>query len=153
MKRIALAVVTLAAVVAWAGRPGNESQLVQQLNGQPSRWVMPDGGRSGVFTVYDAGTLNNRGCMALTPATNSVGGAVSPNVIVFVPLVPVNVCIRPSVFSPAWDGGCNTIPWDENYGVPLPVGVPQYMTPDNAATSLCAVTDGGFINLPVWTVQ
>lgn len=141
------------AIASMAARPGTEQQLVQQLNGQPSRWVMPDGGRSGVFTTYDAGAANNVGCMKLLPATNSVGGAVSPNLLLFVPLTPSNVCIRPSIFSPAWDGGCNTNPADENFGVPLPVGVPQYMTPDNAATSLCVVTDGGFIVVPVWTSQ
>lgn len=135
-----------------AARPGNEFNLVTQLNGQPSRWVLQDGGRSGVFTVFDAGA-NSYGCMDLTGATNSVGAAVSPNVIVVVPLMPVNVCVRPSVFSPAWDGGCNTIPTDENYGVPMQAGVPQYMTPDLAARALCVVSDAGFIVVPVWTVQ
>lgn len=149
----ALVISAVAVVALMAARPGSEQQLVQQLNGQPSRWVMPDAGRSGVFTLYDAGTANNRGCMPLTGATNSAGASVSPNVLVFVPLVPVNVCIRPSVFSPVWDGGCTTLPQDENYGLPLPVGVPQYLTPDTSARSLCFVTDGGYLSVPVWTAQ
>lgn len=145
MKKL-LAVAALA-VAFMAARPGNEFNLLTQLNGQPSRWVMPDGGRSGAFSATSSA------CMRLTPATNSVGAAVSPNVVVFIPLTAVNVCIRPSVFSPAWDGGCNTIPGDENYGVPLAAGVPQYFVPDNAATTLCAVSDAGTVVIPAWTVQ
>ena len=154
MKR-ALTLASLAgfAALVMAARPGNEQQLIQQLNGQPSRWTMPDGGRSGVFTVFDGGALNNLACVNISGATNSAGQAVSANVILLVALGPANVCVRPSVFSPLWDGGCNTIPWDENYGVPVPAGVPQYITPDSAARSLCAVGDAGFLAVPLWTVQ
>lgn len=146
MKRL-----TLLAVVApllLAARPGNEYQLVTQLNGQPSRFVQADGGRSIVYV-----SSGSTACMPLTGATNSVGAAVSPNVLVFVPPMPVLLCIRPSVFSPAWDGGCNHFPGDENMGVPLPAGVPQYITPDSVARAICVVQDAGAIAMPVWTAQ
>ncbi len=148
MKR-ALAIIAALAVVPvlMAARPGTEYQAVMQLNGQPTRWVMPDGGRSGVYAAASTA------CMPLTGATNSVNGAVSANVLVMVPLVPINLCIRPSIGSPRWDGGCNITPTDENYGVPLPVGVPQYITPDNAATHLCAVSDAGSVTMSVWWAQ
>lgn len=150
MKRL----LTLAAVAvfAMAARPGTEQQLIQQLNGQPTRWVLPDGGRSGVFTQFDGGAANNKGCMALTGATTS-SMSIAPNVLVFVPLVPVNMCERPSSYSTKWDGGCNTLPTDENYGVPLPVNVPQYTSPDSQATALCFVTDAGYLAVPVFFAQ
>lgn len=165
-----------AAALLMAARPGNEFQLQTQLFGQPVRWTMPDGGRSGVFTaVSDGGLLNGTGCMPLygakTPtnlpllpdgglvpkddggAPDPVFNLISANVLLVVPLVGVNVCIRPSANSPTWDGGCNATPTSENYGVPLPVGTPQYIVPDSNATSLCAVSDAGTVALPVWTVQ
>ena len=174
-RALAIAGVLGLAALVMAARPGNEFQLIQQLNGQPVRWLLPDAGRSGIFSQYDAGTANNFGCVRITPAKTATqlpilpdgglspaedGGPPSPvyqtinaNVLMLLPLTPVNVCLRPSVLSGVWDGGCNTLPTDENYGVPLAVGVPQYITPDSAATTLCAVTDAGYLAMPVWTVQ
>jgi hypothetical protein len=152
MKR-ALALLGLAALVM-AARPGTEQQLVQQLNGQPARVFMPDGGAWGVFTEYDAGTTNNRGCMPLTGLVNNQGVSVQANVLVVVPLTPSNVCVVPSATNPWWDGGaCATNPRDPTYGIPLPVGVPQYITPDSLARYLCVVTDAGFVQLPAWWAQ
>lgn len=149
----------LAVPVLLAARPGTEQQLIQQLNGQPVRWVMPDGGRSGVFTQFDGGAQNSIGCMPLFGAKTIINGTlqpVFPNVLVMVALTPSNVCMRPSTSSTVWDGGCNALPMDENYGVPMPVGVPQYETPDSLAASagsLCAVSDAGYVSLPVWWAQ
>jgi hypothetical protein len=147
--------VTLALVagVTLAARPGTEQQLIQQLNGQPVRVKMADGGAWGIFTQYDGGSANSFGCAPMTGLTSNTGGAVSANVVVFVPLVPVNVCMMPSVNGRAWDGGCNAIPTDLNYGMPLTTGVPQYMTPDSVATSICAVSDAGFVSMPMMWAQ
>jgi hypothetical protein len=154
MKR-ALALVPMLGLAAlvMAARPGTEQQLVQQLNGQPIRVRMSDGGAWGIFTTYDAGTANNFACAPLTGLTNNVGASVSANVLVFIPLAQLNVCVMPSVNGPMWDGGCNTIPSDINYGWPVAANVPQYITPDSVATRICAVSDAGFIQLPIGWAQ
>lgn len=136
-----------------AARPGNEHQLIQQLNGQPVRPVMADAGAWGIFATYDAGTANSLGCAPLTGLTNNKGVAIVPNVIVFVPLAPLHICIAPSVNAPLWDGGCNFLTRDRNYGWPVATGVPQYVTPDTTATHICAVSDAGFVELPLGWAQ
>lgn len=153
MKRASLAAFAVLAVLALTGaRPGTEQQLVQQLNGQPVRPVMPDGGAWGIFTTYDAGPANNFGCAPLTGLRNNAGGTISPNLVLLSPQQGINICVAPSINAPMWDGGCNTLPRDYNYGVPLAT-VPQYITPDSAARSICAVTDAGFLSLPLWWAQ
>lgn len=151
MKRaLAVAAVVAAGLALSGARPGDLFTLSQQLNGQPVRFVQADAGRSG---VYSSGST---GCMPLFDAGQIIGGslkAFSPNVLLFIPKVPGNLCLRPSSFSTSWDGGCNHIPSDENYGVPLPAFVPQYLTPDVRATHLCYVTDAGAMAEAVWTVQ
>lgn len=137
------------AATARAARPAPD-ELIQQLNGQPTRWLMPDGGASGVFTTSDGGTANQTACMLLTGATSLSGKTITPNVLVFVPMQPENFCVQPSSIAPSWDGGCNAVPTDVNYGTPVQVGVPQYITPDVAATRLCFTTDGGSISQPVF---
>lgn len=154
MKRlIATAALVGAAVLFMAARPGNEFTLIQQLNGQPVRPTMPDGGAWGVFKTFDAGQANNTGCAPLTGLTNNVGGAISANVLVFSPLQPLNVCVVPSINNPAWDGGCWVSPGDINYGWPAAVGVPQYVTPDSAARQICFVGDAGSLAVPLWWAQ
>lgn len=154
MRRVltVVALLGLGALVMGA-RPGTEQQLIQQLNGQQTRWIMVDGGPSGVFTQFDGGVLNSYGCMFVNSGTTEGGVPIVPNVLVFVPLQPVNECMRPSVFAPLWDGGCNAAPRDMNYGVPLPVNVPQYLTPDSNTRSLCFVSDAGFLAVPVFFAQ
>lgn len=140
----------LAVPVVQAARPGTEQQLVQQLNGVPVRFVTADGGRSGVFS---SGAL---GCMPLADAGAIQGGVLkqfSPNVLLFVPKIAGNFCLRPSAQSQRWDGGCNFLPSDENYGVPVAAGVPQYMTPDQYTSHFCFITDAGSMAEAVWTVQ
>lgn len=155
MKRfasIAALTAVMVAAVAYAARPGTEQQLVQQLNGQPVRLVMPDGGPWGIFTTYDAGTANNFACAPLTGMKNNIGATVVPNIIVVSPQQGINLCMMPSINGPRWDGGCNTVQRDINYGLPL-AQVPQYLTPDTAATTVCAITDAGFLSLPIWWAQ
>lgn len=153
MRKLAIVAVLVVGAATMAARPGTEQQLIQQLNGQPVRVVQPDGGPWGIFTTFDGGTANNRACVPVVGLRNNIGATVSANVIVLVPLVPVNVCIQPSVNSPYWDGGCNTLPQDLNYGWPLAANVPQYMTPDSVATTICAVTDAGFLSVPLGWAQ
>ncbi len=139
-----------------AARPGSEQELIQALNGQQVRWLLPDGGPSGVFTVSDGGAANNMGCMPILGGTYPGGVPASPKVLVFVPLQPLNVCMQQNVFTPApgqWDGGCNTNPASINYGVPVPVGVPQYITPDSTMRQLCFVGDGGSLAVPVFSTE
>ena len=159
MKRALLTLSLLGlAVLVMAARPGNEQALVQQLNGQPARVRGADGGPWGVFTMFDGGAANSIGCVPLTgttTTTNSGGtsNTVSANVIMLTPMVPVNVCIAPSVGAAYWDGGCNFNPQDLNFGIPMAAGVPQYITPDYAARWLCAVSDAGYVSLPMWWAQ
>lgn len=130
-------------------RPGNEFDLVRQLNGQPNRVVTADGGRSGAFN----GASSAMACMPFAGLKNPMGAAVNANVWFFVTSTPGNFCIRPSINSPMWDGGCNaTLPTDENFGIPAAVGVPQYFQQDSVATHFCFVGDAGTISAPAWWV-
>lgn len=156
MKRVAfIAALVLGGVALMAARPGSEWQLVQQLNGQPVRWKLPDAGWSGVFSNTQVA------CMMLAGAKNVQNGTglantpttVVPDVLLVTPLVSGNLCIRPSVFSTAWDGGCNGIVADENYGVPMAANVPQYITPDSKATHVCFYSDAGVVLTPIWMVK
>ena len=176
MRRFLVVLATLAVVpLLMAARPGTEFQLETQLSGQNVRWTMADGGKSGIFTLFDAGMVNNFGCVLINNAKTPQripllndggisplvdGGAPPPvytsigaNVIRLTSLLAVNYCVRPSAFSPVWDGGCNTTPTDENYGQPLAAGSTVTIVPESAATTLCAITDSGFIQLPACTVQ
>lgn len=138
--------------VLMAARPSTEFGLVTQLNGQPVRFRAADGGSSGMFAA-----AANVACMPLTGATNIVDGtskSISPNVLLIVPLTAGNLCIRPSAYSTYWDGGCHSyLPGDENQGVPMAPGVPQYITPDSKATWACFSGDAGSVTVPIWTVQ
>lgn len=151
----ALPLVALLSVGAalMAARPGSEFQLVTQLNGQPIRVRMADGGAWGVFTVSDGGAANSFGCAPITNLVNVVGGAVSANVLVFVPLQAMNFCVMPSAQAPLWDGGCSVVPTDINYGWPVAAGVPQYVTPDSVAQQICFTTDAGSITQPIGWAQ
>ncbi len=154
MKRLVIIAVLCAGAAVMAARPGSEQELIQSLNGQQVRWKLPDGGAAGVFTVSDGGALNNAGCMPVTGGTYPGGVPAVPKVLVFIPLQALNVCMQPNVFAPVqWDGGCNTTPTDINYGVPVPVGVPQYVTPDSTMRQLCFVGDGGSLAVPVFSTE
>lgn len=150
MKRlIATAALVGAAVLFMAARPGNEFTLIQGLNGQPVRPLMSDAGAWGVFT----GAGINFGCAPLTNLSNNVGGAVNAGIVMVLPLQALNVCLQPSLASPYWDGGCNYDPKDLNYGWPLAQGIPQYITPGNAARFICFVGDAGSLTVPLGWAQ
>lgn len=152
MKRT-LSLLSALGIVLMAARPGTELNIVTQLNGQPTRFLLADGGPSGIFTTFDGGVLNSVGCMPLTGATTLGGTTVVPNVLMVVPATSMALCVRPSPSAPKWDGGCNLSPGDLNYGVPVQAGVPQYLTPSSTATQLCAASDAGQVQLPVWWME
>jgi len=164
LKRAILSAVlgAIAVVALMAARPGNEFQLLTQLNGQPTRWTLPDGGRSGVFTVFDAGAANATACVTLRNGRVATGRLADagfafndyvPQVLLMVPSTPVVVCVRPGAASTYWDGGCSQSLADENYGVPIQPFQPWYVVPEQQATTLCASSDAGYVQLPIWGVQ
>jgi hypothetical protein len=135
----------MAAVVAlMAVRPGTEFQLFQQLYGNPQRWVMSDGGASGIFVS------SGQACISLVTAASPL---IPGQTLMFVAETPSNVCVQKAQLGLPWDGGCNTTDTDVNFGVPIQPWVPQYIGPDNNATSICAASDGGSVRIPIWRMQ
>lgn len=124
-----------------AGRPSGQLVLDWQLNGQAERWTLPDGGASGLFAS------SGQACAPLA------GGSATPSVILLVPETPTNLCIRPTTTSPDWDGGCNTIDTDVNFGVPLQPWVPQRILLEQRATSICGASDAGIVRVPLWILR
>lgn len=141
MKRLALIAGLVLGAVAFAGRPGTEYQLLINLNGEEVRWTMGDGGQSGLF-----GT--GRVCM---PVSELPAGANST--IEVMPTVPINLCERSTTAVPRWDGGCNGVTGDPNYGVQLQAFVPKFATLRSSTTHLCAVSDAGVVIAPVFSLQ
>ena len=121
---------------AFAGRPASEFNLFTMLNGHRIRWTLPDGGASGLFAA--SGTT----CFTFTPAQQQV--------LLFVPELPVNVCIRPDSTGVAWDGGCNLTTTDPNLGDPLLPWVPWFEVVDPQATTICGISDAGVVRTPIW---
>lgn len=103
--------------------------------------MLPDGGRSGLFAS------SGQACATIA------GGSTVPSVVLLVPATPTNLCIRPSAASPSWDGGCNTLDTDENFGVPLQPWVPQRIVLDPSATAICAASDAGVVRVPMWILR
>lgn len=143
MKRILATIASLAiGVVLMAARPGSEFELLTRLNGQPALWVLPDAGRSQLRAS------SGKACAALS-GTDQRGASFTPTVVMLVPEVPLNVCIQPHVMpngvTQPWDGGCNTIVGDENYGVAIQPWQPFFFVPQPQATAVCAASDGGTV--------
>lgn len=113
----------LPAVLA-APRPQSPGPVITLLNGQPTRWVMADGGLSG---MYGPGVQ----CM-VAPA----GAVVKLN-----PLNAIHLCVRPT------DGGCTATATDQNYGDYLAAQSPHWVVlRDDAADGgevLCSVPAAG----------
>ncbi len=151
MRRALVAAVALAALAAWAARPATELDLLTRLNGQPARWVLPDAGRSMLKAA------SGMACAALTGGTDQRGASFTPSVILISPEVPLNVCIKPYVapngVTQPWDGGCNTIVGDENYGTPIQPWQGFYFVPQAQATTLCAVSDGGVVQATLYDMR
>lgn len=129
MKRVAF--IAVAVVALMAARPGTEKDLMTNLNGEEVRWVMADGGISGMY-----GT--GQQCMPVA----SIPAACN-NVVEVVPTVPINLCERSTALAERWDGGCSTITGDKNFGVPLQPYVSKFIVLRNTTTHLCQVGDGG----------
>ena len=146
MKKLLAVMVGLAALGALAvSRPGNEYLLLTLLNGQENRWGMSDGGVSGMY-----GT--GQQCMPLAGVPVSSNG-----VLEVMPTVPINLCMRSTALlqgpgGTTWDGGCNAIAGDINFGVPLQPYVPKFVS-IGTATHLCQVSDGGTAATPVFALQ
>lgn len=124
-------------------RPPTEFAQVQTLNGVPRRWTLPDGGQSILIAA------SGQACADLTGSNCAV--------LMFEPEMPVNVCVGPMKVNQAnatslnvWDGGCNTIDTDPNFGVPLQAWVPQYMTLEPTNNTICAAADAGAFRMPLW---
>jgi hypothetical protein len=140
MKRVLQVIGGLAvlATLFAATRPASEFSLVMQLNGMPIRWQLPDGGMSGLFGA-------GQQCADL-----SSGQGTAVQTVLIVPEQTMNLCIRPDAVNQAWDGGCNAIDQDINFGVPLGAWVPQYVVLDAKANSICGVSDAGTFRAPMW---
>ncbi len=105
MKRaIFIGALCLGALLLMAARPSSEFGMLTQLNGQPERWLMADGGPSGMFGP-------SRACMPVTAG----------DTILIQPFNAIQLCVQST------DGGCNTTVTDENYGVYLPAAVDRFM--------------------------
>ncbi len=129
-KAIFIGALLSGALLLMAARPGSEFGMLMQLNGQPQRWLMADGGPSGMFGPSKA-------CMPVT------GG----DVLLIQPFNGIQLCVQPT------DGGCNTTVTDENFGVYLPAAVDRFVVLDlyransdgtqTAVTSICSVPAPG----------
>lgn len=132
MRNVPTLTAALAAVtMLTAARPGNEFNLVTQLNGQDVRWTMSDGGQSG---------MGGTSCMSLSTLPGAANGVVD-----VVPAAPINLCVvnASAVGDAAWDGGCNTYVGDPNFGLPLQGYVSKVVVLKTTATHLCQATDAG----------
>jgi hypothetical protein len=123
----------IAAVALAASRPPSDFALNLMLYGHPTRFVMADGGVSG---MYGTGLQ----CMPIT------GGKV----YLLEGHTNFNLCVRPTPDGVTWDGGCNHVIGDLNFGTELPARTPQYVTPWESATHFCQVTDAGTGSTAVW---
>lgn len=129
--------------VLLAARPQTELDLLTRLNGVPVRWTMLDGGQSGLFS-----TTGGLVCSPLT-GTDVKGVSFRATVVKLVPLAPMNVCVRPYVMpngvQQPWDGGCNGISGDSNFGDSIIAGAPYYFVPQPENAYVCAVSDAGVV--------
>lgn len=124
----------LIAAAALAARPAGEFSMFLMLNGHATRWVMADGGWSG---MYGSGQQ----CMPIS----------GKSVLKAIPTAPVNIVVRPTPDGVGWDGGTSIGVGDPNFGEPLQPWVPWYVIPHQNATHLCQTTDAGTAAAtPVW---
>ena len=110
-----------------ATRPNSDVALNTVLNGQRARWVMVDGGLSGMF---GAGLQ----CMPLSQSSH-MG-------IEVLPTTPVNVMMFPQE-GRYWDGGMGVAVTDENYGEALQPWLPRKYIPQIGVQFLCETSDAG----------
>lgn len=136
-------VALLVLLAAFAVRPGSDLALFWRLNGQPTRWVMADGGASGLFG-------SGQQCMTVQPN----------DVIKLTPSAAMYLCV-PSPLgktmttgdSPGtWDGGCSSTATDVQAGDYVGANVEHYVVTGDA-TNLCQVPVTGSVNSPVFRMQ
>lgn len=121
----------VASAPAEAARPPSELALFTRLNGAPQRFVMTDGGVSGLYG--SAAT-----CMTVT----------SPDILKLQCSAAVHVCAAST------DAGCNTTATDINYGEKLAADTAWYLVVDDVtSTALCMVPASGSANCPVWKMR
>jgi hypothetical protein len=142
MKR-ALSLISLVAVgvlfAAAKPRPGSALAQEQMLNGVPRRWTLPDAGQSILIAA------SGQACADVT--------GICTSVVLLVPEQPTNLCVQPGTGATGanvWDGGCNTIDTDPNFGVPLQAWVPQYVILETGNTQICAASDAGALRVPLF---
>jgi hypothetical protein len=136
VKRIAIVAVFAVGAATMAARPGNEFNLLTNLNGQEVRWLLPDGGPS-LMSGSGIQCMDVRG---LPAAANST--------VELVPLNTINLCevsttSNTGMAGTRWDGGCGLNANDPNAGVPLQPLVPKYLLLKSTTTHLCQVSDAG----------
>jgi len=127
------------ALLFMAARPGSEFGMMQMLNGQPTRWTLPDGGQSGLYAT------SGKACAALAGS--------NAQVVMVVPETPTNLCAQPTTSGSPWDGGCNTIVGDVSFGVPLQPFQPWYIVLDPATTAICGASDAGTVQATLWRMN
>lgn len=143
LKTAGLAVLILAAGAALLGatfnRPYNDLQLFTMLNGQPIRFVMPDGGASGMFG-------SGQQCMAVTPG----------DVMKLTPPAAIYLCLPSPTAAGGtgvvWDGGCNSTATDMNMGDYIGSNVEHYVV-NKDATFMCQMPVTGSVSTPVFRLQ
>lgn len=115
-----------------APRPQNDTALLLQLNGEPRRWLMEDGGWSG---MYGSGIQ----CMKI----------YSGDTLLLEPSAEIHLCM--GQMDGGWDGGCNTTVTDPNYGVTF--STDKYLSTQNKTALICEVPTSGSANVPVFTIK
>lgn len=133
---LAIAAVPGSAVTsAVLARPPGEFSMFTMLNGEPTRWTMPDGGQSG---MYGSGIQ----CMPVPPP--GVTGGV---VLKMQASAAAYLCVGST------DGGCNTTVTDINYGDPLAASTNVFVILRDDTTRVCQLPVTGSVNTPVFRMQ
>lgn len=117
---------------AHAARPQNDTTLLLQLNGEPRRWIMSDGGLSGMFG-------SGLQCMPIS------GGET----LLLQPSAEVHLCVNQ--LDAGWDGGCNTTVTDLNYGAAF--STDKYLSTQNTTKMICEVPTTGSANVPAFILK
>ncbi len=125
-----------AVTAAMLARPPGEFPLFLQLNGEATRWVMPDGGQSG---IYGSGIQ----CMPVPPPGATGNGVV----LKFQPSAAAFLCVG------TLDGGCYSNVLDPNYGDPIAAATNYYVVLRDQTAAICQVPLTGSVNTPVFRMQ
>lgn len=135
--------VVAAALAAFAVRPGSDLALFLRLNGQPTRWVMADGGASGMFG-------SGQQCMTVQP--NDVLKLTPSAAVYLCTPSPTGKTMTTGDSPGAWDGGCSSTATDVQMGDYVGANVEHYVVTGDA-TNICQVPSTGSVNTPVYRMQ